>query len=399
MSGELSLAAAARVDLFDSEDAGSPLIECVVEGELLSEALARVATRVTQRPRIHWAAIPAHVTFPEYEAHRALCDSFRAIPFRVVAGSYVAVGLVDPSWSLAREAMEDLFGLPVRVFVLSYSDYIFITQPDLAPDVDDLDNAETWNESPTQEVVELLMALKSEDGSALGSVETLATPPPIVPSPAPDSDAMLAEDTGVRPPARRVSRPLPVMASLWDDDAGFDDAPALNDDDFAAEGSDLTLDVARSPVEQLQELVDTALNYASADDCWNELIDIFSLVTTAVARGVLVGQRMFVTTLRVNGAPTGNTTRDTIGGLLHRELQRTSRDGVYVTRLEPELRCERAFVAFSGAEMMVVTSADLGGHLHIFAAFGVDKEWRSELERFGAQMLERDDLWQTVRPA
>lgn len=397
VSGELSLDAAARVDLFGSDDAGSPLIECVVEGELLSAALANVAVRVTQRPRVHWAAIPPSVSFPAYELHRALCDSYRVIPLLVVAGQYVALGMVDPSWSAAREAMEDLFGLPTRIFVLAYTDYIFVTRPELAPDTDDLDNADTWAESPAEEVLELLTALHL--GSEHSDDSDLRTSNVGVYDDDLDERAASASQPTVDPPLASVRqrRVEPVTPAVGIDTARSGGAGIVEriwdtlDDERAGDSS--LVDTA-SPSAAIRRLLEAALASTDSQSRWTELFDVLSLFSTAAALCAVQDENVSVRLLVVGGCATGTTTQRSVRELLTRALRSSPhRPAVHVARLDGERRDERALLAYAGNDVMIVTAPDDASNTRIIAVFGVFPSMRRDAAALGALVAEHTRQW------
>lgn len=432
--GDLSLEAAARVDLMDPEESGSPLIECVVEGELDGDILAKVIQRVTSLARLDWTMVPYAVIRDEFEMHRDLCQRFRVVPLRVVSKSHVDVAMVDPSWGVAHRSIKELYGLPMRTYVISYSDFIFITRPELAPALPVVeDEVDTMISSPPLEVMELMRAFdeRIQQKSLAYSTphNTLDLEPGMSVRPArsgvrveqifaPDRGGRRVElslfdgedellDEGV---ARRLATTgdvSSVRVEVRGDDASFSHKlPDTNPNIRARETGPVPEfePLAQSVSEKrvvdsatananavIGMLVHQALTAEHRAPPWDDIFDITSLIARGALRAIVENGTNQVLQNTLDGSPMGKTTLEEVAEMITRTLagsmSRTT--GPMSFHLVPSTRPQRALVSYFGETTLFVADRLPDERICVFGVVGFVPEHREVVRRLLTFLSER----------
>lgn len=443
MDGELSLNAAARVDLFDGEEDGSPLIECVVEGELSSEALVSTVARVTTLPRLDWSMVPYQVIRDEFELNRDTCLRYRIVPLRYVPGSHVDVAMVDPSWVAAHEVIDELYGLPRRLYVISYTDFIFITRPELAPPVpfaeDELD---TVRSVMPPEVLELLKAFdrKMNEGPRGRGVPNSTLEFELSASRSLSVDSLRVEDVFTS-----NDRGISVELALLDDDLEFlkraPEHDVQNTEDFgkAAESvvevaeagfkesdTDPAIRLAEAPAlpnfdevhppfddapvpKSEKRMVDSAAANANSvigtmihmvlasppyATVWSDITELANLIARGTARYVAIASNGVVLDATFDGASVGDTTRMLIEEMMVRSVISVTHrsQGPVVFSLLANTRAERSILSYYGESTLFVGEKVGPETYSVFGLLGVVSEHREVGKRLVTFLSERTKL-------
>lgn len=434
MEGELSLAAAARVDLFDPNDEGSPLIECVVEGELGAESLVRISAEVTGRPRLDWSSVPYAGIRSEFEAHRDHCLRYRAVPLRVEAGRGVDVAMVDPSWEAAYHFMDALYGLPLRIFVIAYTDFIFITRPDLAPSTPPVvDGAEGSMGNPHPEVEELERFLRAKVAAAgsgpFAPVHTQELPHGVVAGAASEERRLrlLSVEADVEPrlavddldnsgtgqhavvPPKAVARPYDVGASVGFPLPDTNPVPfrllhppmgsergavGSTAHDVTARETGVHRAVSERRVRSIAEMIDALLEDVGQRAVWDDIFDISMLLARGCLRGEVLGERMVVYQARLDASILGSQSQELLGAMIARCAPRGSARTGRSARfsLVPITRAERALMAYLADSSLLVGEIMPSGAYSVFGLIGLVHEHLELIKRVLSLVADRSTL-------
>lgn len=397
IAGELNVRDALVADALDSgQSGGSPLVELVTSGTLDSEALAQALAQSSGRPRLRWNMLSNQGLERVYQRFHALCSRYQCIPLRLVEGDYVAIAMVDPTWSTASQALKEYFGVPVREFVISHDDYLYVTCPELCPSSEDFyDFGETVEESIPTETLELLRSL----GAGLG-VDRRDIDIPDATNVMPESGDF-EEDTASRQrdaeAIEAVKRLANELGLEWTDGGEGGRIPqptpeaplrALIDSQaFAKEVYSL-----QEAIPALSGLTDRILQAEPlSDTTWSDLFDVFSLIGCACVRGLRFEKEMFLSDLWVGGTPVSVREWALIGQMLHRVFP--SEDStLHVLQLDPRHREEVNITGFIGTNVMMCTAPTSDGCVAFFALIGLPGESIREMGPFMSRFSRRKSL-------
>lgn len=384
IAGELSVRDAAAADAVNNEDAAtSPLVDLVIVGTLDDEALARALTNSSARPRVRWDMLENYGLERAYHAYRSICSRFQCIPLRLAADSHVEVAMVDPTWKAAHEALNDHFGVPVRPFVFSHTDYLYLVHPELRPTRDDmLEFGHTVEELVSVELVELLKHLR--DGDSL------------VPDMPPEAQTHRLEHDEYVSTAE-----LETDARAYAEEHGLDpetgefprsenrtpySTPRVLVESDAFESEEYSIVPA---LEAIHQLMDQAVEASLGDHVWRDFFDILSMVSVVCLRGVHVGTDLYFADCWVDGSEVSKREWGLFGQMLHR-VYPSFDSSLHVLQLEPRQRDEIDLVAYAGTNVLLTTYQSGDHECSFLALIGMQGEWIRALGGVMARMLRHD---------